>query len=112
MSIKALQSYRDAAKLGGESQSTANPGSIKSTDFGGAAFKAELSSLAHTVLGGIKQTGASAEHAIATQIFGAGNVEKTALSLQELNTHMEIVSQALRIAVEKINELTTRTMGG
>ncbi|MBX9977203.1 MAG: hypothetical protein K2X98_03015 [Alphaproteobacteria bacterium] len=110
-----MQNYANAARLGGKAASpqTQSDGDVfdafKKTE---TPFKSELSSVVGSVTGGLKQTGAAAEHNITAQIMGVGNTEKTAIALNELGTHMEIVSQALRIMIEKINELTTRTMGG
>lgn len=113
-----MQNYANAARLGGKSASQQTQGAGTEGDVFNAfkktetPFKSELSSVVGSVTGGLKQTGAVAEHNITAQIMGVGNTEKTAIALNELGTHMEIVSQALRIMIEKINELTTRTMGG
>ncbi len=117
MNVSALQSYTNAAKLGSSGvNSSKDPlggeGEVGIKSSAPHGFKSELSSFPKATLDSLKQSGADAEKNITAQILGTGNVEKTAMSIQELSTHMEIVSQALRVAVEKINELTTRTMGG
>lgn len=108
-----IESYKQAAQL-------ANPQHGLSTLVGGGgesktgnpAFKGELSNVLGALYQGIKNQGHTAETHVTQQIMGVGNVEQTAVSLSELNANLEVAAQGLRIAVEKINELTTRTMGG
>ena len=75
------------------------------------AFKNELTGAIGTIYQGLKAQGKTAETHATQHIMGVGNVEQTAVSLADLNSNLEIIATALRTAVEKINELTTRSMG-
>jgi|GEM_PF-6289376 len=108
-SMKILQSYMDAARLTKDSQSFNTVISDeKATSSSKNVFKNELGSM----MQGVMKTGGDAENAVAKQIMGVGSVEQTALALNDLNTRLEVVAQAIRISIEKLTELTSRTMGG
>lgn len=74
-------------------------------------FKNELGNALGNMYNDVKAHGIATEKHAKDHIMGVGNVEQTALSLAELNSNLEIMATALRTAVEKINELTTRSMG-
>lgn len=110
MSMSAIQNYTSAARL---AQPTGTSETVVSTKESAASpsFKNEFSNLTG-LFQGVKQSGASTEAAVTSQIMGTGNIEQTAIALNDLNTRLELLSQFLKIGIEKIDQLTTRTMGG
>ena len=113
MSASLIANYSQAAKLAQPQQSLgAIVDSASETKKGSKDFQQTLSSVMNNLYQGVKQQGHTTETHLSQQIMGVGNIEETAMSLAELNANLDVVAQGLRIAVEKITELTTRTMGG
>ena len=124
--MSALQRYANAQQLtnslplnGGMSQKKSGEGEMSlSSSSNAPSFKETLStsSASHghglSVLKQLKQSGNTAEKDALHQIMGVGNLEKTAVSMEAAKTYLEVVSHILRMSVDKITELTTRTMGG
>ena len=114
--LSAISQYQQAARLkaptGTLDTAMGNGGSTPSGAASSAGFKDTLGSAVSGMYDQVKHKGTAAESHITQQIMGTGNVEQTAVSLAELQTNLEVLAQGLRIAVEKITELTTRTMGG
>lgn len=125
--MSALQRYANAQQLTtmpSLSQGAAQKNGVdsESANTSSPSFKDTLSSASsspqplhkghHSVLHHLKQTGINAEKDVMHQIMGTGNLDKTAVSMEAAKTYLETVSHILRISVDKITELTTRTMGG
>ncbi len=111
MSISAIQNYSNAARL-------AKPGGTvdtfveqKSTETSTSSFKNEFSGIGQ-LFQGVKQSGGATEMAVGHQIMGGGSIEQTALALNDLNTRLELLSQFLKMGIDKIDQLTSKTMGG
>lgn len=110
MSMSAIQNYTSAAKLtqpkGGVETVVGGKDSSTST-----SFKNEFSGI-NGMFQGVKQSGASTEMAVTGQIMGTGNIEQTAIALNDLSSRLELLSQFLKMGIEKIDILTSKTMGG
>ena len=107
----AISNYTQAAKLmtpQANLDTLIGEGEEKHND----AFKKELSGVLPNAYQGLKEQGKAADTQVVQHILGVGNVEQTAISLSDLNANIEVIAQALRIGIEKLNELTARTMGG
>lgn len=109
--VSPISSYSQAARLI-KPQASLNTMVVGDESKSDLSFKGALSNAASNLYDNVKQQGRAADAQIVQQVMGVGNVEQTAISLAELNANMEVIAQALRIGIEKLNELTTRTMGG
>lgn len=127
--MSALQRYANAQQLTtmpsmGQGMAQKGDADGESLGVSSPSFKDTLSSSSssspyqsshgghHSVLHQLKQTGITAEKDVMNQIMGTGNIDKTAVSMEAAKTYLETVSHILRISVDKLTELTTRTMGG